>query len=145
MFIYRNDSIESGSEIEIPFPAFGGVMNQKKDLTLVIKATGGETTGLVNVTMGLSVWCDIDPQQHVDGGSAINTETYINLTPSISRVDQNTKVGASEIQFVGTTEDFAWLDLDDLNADKMKLILTFSAAPSVTPATILVKLRRDSI
>ncbi|MCP4568952.1 MAG: type I CRISPR-associated protein Cas7 [FCB group bacterium] len=146
MFVYKEDAISSSSDIWIPFSdVFGGVMLGKKDLTLTLKGSGGATGGPVDVTMGFSVWGDVNPQAHVISGAAVDTESWTNLTPAIFRVDQNARIGTSELQFTGTTESLAWLDLDGLNADRMKFKLTFTAAPSVTPAALLIKSRRDSL
>ncbi len=142
MPILYNESISAGDDIWIPLNDFGGVMTEKKDLTLVIEGSGGVLTGPTDVTMGVSIWCDIDPPDDTVAG---DSETYANLTPSAYRVDQNAKVDAAEVQFTGATSEIAWLDLDDLNADRMKIKVTFTAAPDATAATLLIKSRRDSV
>ena len=139
--LYRA-TISASADIWIPKEVFGGVMNQKKDMTLVIEGSGGVVTGPTNVTMGISIWCDIDPQDDIVAG---DIETYANLTPSAYRVDKNAKVDATEIEFTGATSEIAWLDLDDLNADRMKIKVTFTAAPNSTSATLIIKSRRDAV
>lgn len=120
-------------------------MQSKKDLALLVKAAGGNT-GAVDVTLGLSVWGDMDPPDTDDGGTPVDIDAFTNLTPAVYRVDQGVNVLAPEVTFTGATEINAWLDLDGLNADRLRIRLTFSDTPILaTPAKILIKARRDAL
>ncbi len=145
MIVNISPSIVSDDDIWIDFPSTFDVMANKKDFTVVVKAKGGNT-GSADVTMSLSVWCDIDPQAHNVDDVAVETESWANLTKGIYRPDLNQMVDADSIDFVGNTEVVTWLDLDNLNADKVKFKLTFSGTPILaTPASIIIKARRDQL
>lgn len=139
-------AIKSGETFEVPFPLpRDDVMDGKKDMAILIKGVGGHT-GASDVTMSVSVFADIDPQSNLDDdGSVVDTESWTNITPAAYRLDTNELVDAPSVDFVGTTASVAWLDLDDLNADQLKFVVSFDAAPSGTDAQLIIKSRRDRL
>jgi hypothetical protein len=145
MIITVNPEISSGESIEIPFPRESDVMDGKKDFTCLVKAAGGETGASADVTLSLSVWADIDPAQEDVDGVTVDTSSWVNVTRGIYRPDRNEMVDADSVDFVGATPSVAWLDLDDLNADKVKFVIEFSDTPDGEPASLIIKNRRDAL
>jgi len=144
MIVTVQQAISSGAAIEIPFPLSGEVMDEKKDFTALVKASGGVGAG-GDAVMKLSVWADIDPEKHVVSGAPVDTDAWTNITRGVYRPDLNAMVDADEIEFTGAIPATAWLDMDDLNADRVKFRIEFSEAPSVTPASLIIKCRRDDV
>ena len=145
MIVYVNEEIESGDQIEIEFSADGGVMSAKKDFAVVIKAIGGHT-GAADVTMSLSVYADIFPPAHDVDGSVVDTEAWTNVTWAGYRLDGgNGTIDAPALDFTGVDEETAFVDFDNLNADRVKFVIEFDDVPSGTPAQLTIKVRRDKI
>ncbi len=144
-FLYKEEfSTDEVITIDFIAQGGGGAMDEKKDFSVILQGSGGHT-GAADVNMSIAVWADIAPQEHVQNGAVIDTTSWINVTPSLYRIDQNAQVDSAAVIFSGTAEDSAWLDMDDLNADRLKFVISFDAAPSGTPAELLIKTRRDDI
>jgi len=142
MKLYTNLNITSGDDIEFEVPIAGDVMDQKKDFSALIKAVGGHT-GAADVTMSVSIFADIKPAQTDQEGTVVDIDAWTNITPAAYRLDQNAMVDNPTVEFSGVTAENAWLDFDNLNADKIKFVVSFDAAPAGTPAQLIVKIRRD--
>jgi len=144
MIVTIEQNITSGDSFEVPFPVTDNLMDGKKDFSVVVKAVGGVNGG-GDVTMSLSVYADIGPAAHPVNGTDVDTESWSNITRGIYRPDLNQMVDADSVDFAGATAAVAWLDMDDFNADRVKFMVSLSGAPTVTPASLIIKSRRDSL
>lgn len=146
MKILYQKEIAADDDIEVVFPiGQGHVMTGKKDLTILIAGIGGEEAGPADVTMSVTVLADIAPFAVSDlSGSSVDVSKWVDITKAGYRLDTNA-AGSASFDFVGDTEATAMVRFENLDADKLKFLISFDAAPTVTNATILIKGSVDSI
>lgn len=145
MKIYYEDGIAAGDDIEILFPVGQGhVMTGKKDLTILIAGIGGTEAGPADITMSVNVLADIVPFVIDDAGTTVDVSKWVDITKAGYRMDTNAS-GAASFDFVGATETTALVRFENLDVDKIKLVISFSDPPALSNATILIKASIDDL